>query len=131
MNLVLNACEAMPKGGRLEISAQGLIGNESQESSRQDRKEEEGEEKATWIEIAVSDTGSGIPQDLLDRVFDPFFTTKKVGEGTGLGMNIAYDIIANRHGGKIEVVSEEGTGTEFCIELPRQQELVVQTAMSA
>lgn len=112
-NLVINAVHAIKKAERKGLIT--IIVTDTPES----------------VCVKVSDNGCGIAKQHIGRIFDPFFTTKKVGEGTGLGMNIAYDIIANRHGGKIEVVSEEGIGTEFCIELPRQQELVVQTAMSA
>ena len=69
------------------------------------------------IFVAVSDTGTGIPKDKLDKIFDPFFTTKKVGEGTGLGLTISYSII-EKLGGHIHVTSEEGQGTTFHITLP-------------
>jgi len=68
--------------------------------------------------IKITDNGCGIHPNHQKSVFDPFFTTKKAGEGTGLGMNIAYDIIVNRHGGQLSVKSELGVGTEFFIELP-------------
>ncbi|MGO4479312.1 ATP-binding protein [Massilia sp. 2TAF26] len=68
-----------------------------------------------WIEIA--DTGSGIPKAIQSRIFDPFFTTKAIGSGTGLGLSLSYGII-QKHGGRIEVHSEEGLGTVFRIELP-------------
>ncbi|MCD1646301.1 sensor histidine kinase [Marinobacter adhaerens] len=112
-NLVINAVHAIKKAER-----QGLIKIIVTDTPKS-------------ICVKVSDNGCGIAEQHIGRIFDPFFTTKKVGEGTGLGMNIAYDIIANRHGGKIEVVSEEGTGTDFCIELPRQQLSITEKAMSA
>lgn len=68
-----------------------------------------------WIEIA--DTGSGIPKAIQTRIFDPFFTTKPIGSGTGLGLSLSYGII-QKHGGRIEVRSDEGQGTVFRIELP-------------
>jgi signal transduction histidine kinase len=70
------------------------------------------------IEIKVSDNGIGIPQKLLDKIFQPFFTTKPTGQGTGLGLSLAYDIITKGHGGKISVVTSEGSGSEFIIDLP-------------
>jgi signal transduction histidine kinase len=69
------------------------------------------------VEIKISDTGSGIPKESLPRLFDPFFTTKDVGKGTGLGLNVAYNIIKKHHG-KIDVKSDVGKGTMFTIRIP-------------
>jgi signal transduction histidine kinase len=69
------------------------------------------------VEIKVSDNGSGIPQKVLDKIFQPFFTTKPTGEGTGLGLSLAYDII-KAHGGELKVETREGEGSEFVIQLP-------------
>jgi PAS domain S-box-containing protein len=66
----------------------------------------------------ISDDGPGIPKDIVSRIFDPFFTTKEVGQGTGLGLNISYDIIVNKHGGDLTVESETGKGTTFTVRLP-------------
>jgi two-component system NtrC family sensor kinase len=71
--------------------------------------------------ITISDTGSGIPEEKLDRIFEPFFTTKEIGQGTGLGLSIAYDIV-KKHGGEIGVVSEVGKGTTFTVALPLEGE---------
>jgi signal transduction histidine kinase len=71
-----------------------------------------------WIEIAVADNGPGMTQQVKNRIFDPFFTTKPVGKGTGMGMAISYQIITEKHGGKLECVSTLGKGTEFIIQLP-------------
>jgi signal transduction histidine kinase len=70
------------------------------------------------IEIIVSDNGNGIPQSIIDKIFQPFFTTKPTGEGTGLGLSLAYDIITKEHKGTIKVESSEGEGTTFIINLP-------------
>jgi len=70
------------------------------------------------IEIRIKDNGIGIPQKVLDKIFQPFFTTKPTGQGTGLGLSLAYDIITNGHGGELAFVTEEGEGTEFIIRLP-------------
>jgi signal transduction histidine kinase len=70
------------------------------------------------IEIKVEDNGSGIPQNIIDKIFQPFFTTKPAGQGTGLGLSLAYDIITKEHNGSIKVESKEGEGTKFIIHLP-------------
>lgn len=72
-----------------------------------------------WVKIIVSDTGSGIPQSVINRVFDPFFTTKGVGEGTGQGLSISRDVIVDHHSGELTVDSVEGKGTSFTIRIPR------------
>ena len=69
------------------------------------------------VQIVIKDTGKGIPEDILPRIFDPFFTTKGVGKGTGMGLNLAYNVIA-KHAGKIDVESKVGVGTTFRISLP-------------
>ena len=96
LNLSLNACEAMPSGGTLTIRTR----------VEDDR-----------VVVQLADTGCGIKQEHFDRIFEPFFTTKPVGKGTGLGLSVSYGIV-QRHGGGIEVESEEGKGTTFIIELP-------------
>jgi len=73
------------------------------------------------IEIHVKDNGNGVPQKVLDKIFQPFFTTKPTGEGTGLGLSLSYDII-KAHGGDIKVISKEGEGAEFVIQLPVNRE---------
>jgi signal transduction histidine kinase len=70
------------------------------------------------IEISVKDNGNGIPENIKDKIFQPFFTTKPTGQGTGLGLSLAYDIVTKGHGGTIEVNSEEKIGTSFTISLP-------------
>ncbi|MES1226879.1 MAG: HAMP domain-containing sensor histidine kinase, partial [Bacteroidota bacterium] len=69
------------------------------------------------VEIKVIDNGGGIPQKIIDKIFQPFFTTKPTGQGTGLGLSLAYDIV-KAHGGEIKVETKEGEGTEFSIQLP-------------
>ena len=71
-----------------------------------------------YMEIKVKDNGYGIPDDIKSKIFQPFFTTKPTGEGTGLGLSLAYDIITKGHGGTLEVESKEGEGSEFIIHLP-------------
>ena len=67
--------------------------------------------------ISVADNGNGIPQKVLDKIFQPFFTTKPTGQGTGLGLSLAYDIV-KAHGGELKVETKEGEGSEFIIHLP-------------
>ena len=68
--------------------------------------------------IWISDNGSGMPPEIQERIFDPFFTTKEVGEGTGMGLAISYQVIVEKHGGQLECISVLGKGTEFVIMLP-------------
>jgi signal transduction histidine kinase len=102
LNLIVNAIQAMPERGTITLRTGGT----SQEA---------------WVE--VSDTGCGIPAKHLPRIFDPFFTTKPVGQGTGLGLAISYGIV-ERHGGRIEVTSQEGGGTTFRVVLPLNGSIV-------
>ncbi|NOX54008.1 MAG: HAMP domain-containing protein [Planctomycetes bacterium] len=104
LNLLVNAGEAMPAGGRLVIETRASVFS-SDEPSRQE------------IQIVFRDTGVGIPPEHLDKIFDPFFTSKEVGEGTGLGLAVSYGIV-ERHGGTITVQSELGKGSVFTITLP-------------
>ena len=73
---------------------------------------------AGWVAISVSDNGTGMTQDVKAKIFQPFFTTKPTGQGTGLGLSLAYDIVTKGHGGTIEVESVEGEGTTFIVKLP-------------
>ena len=74
-----------------------------------------------WIEIAIADNGTGIPEAIRSRIFDPFFTTKPAGKGTGLGMSISYQIITQQHQGKLSCTSQIDQGTKFMIQIPSQQ----------
>jgi len=71
------------------------------------------------VEIRIRDNGTGIPQEVKEKMFNPFFTTKPAGEGTGLGLSMSHDIVVKQHGGKIDVDTEPGAFTEFIITLPR------------
>ena len=71
-----------------------------------------------FVAIRISDNGQGIPDEIRHQLFDPFFTTKPVGKGTGLGLSISYHLVVEKHGGRIECISEVGLGTEFAIEIP-------------
>ncbi|MBF2063075.1 MAG: GAF domain-containing protein [Calothrix sp. C42_A2020_038] len=74
-----------------------------------------------WVEIRIADNGLGIKEECLSRLFDPFFTTKEVGKGTGLGLSISYQIITDKHHGKLYCLSQPGKGAEFVIEIPTRQ----------
>jgi signal transduction histidine kinase len=96
VNIILNAVEAMPEGGRLEIRAGS---------------------KAQFVEVEFADTGGGVPESIIDKIFDPLFTTKAKGIGLGLAM---CKSILERHGGDIRVKSEKGKGAVFTASLPAQ-----------
>jgi two-component system, cell cycle sensor histidine kinase and response regulator CckA len=111
MNLCVNARDAMPEGGTLRISARNVSFNE------QDAHRFLGARPIDYVHLSVSDTGTGIPPELLDKIFEPFFTTKEVGKGTGLGLSTVSSIVHN-HQGLLEVASEPDQGTTFDIYIP-------------
>jgi two-component system NtrC family sensor kinase len=86
------------------------------------------EVNSQWVQIAIADNGQGIPKDIQKQIFHPFFTTKPVGKGTGIGMSISYQIITEKHGGKLECLSTLGKGAEFVIQIPIIQNAQFQTA---
>ena len=73
------------------------------------------------MQITIADNGLGIPAEIKERIFEPFFTTKAVGKGTGMGMSISYQIITDRHRGKLECFSTPGQGTKFVMQIPIRQ----------
>ena len=102
LNLFLNARDAMPGGGMLEVKTAAHNGS---------------------VEIEIADTGAGIPREHIHKIFDPFFTTKATGRGTGLGLSVSYGII-QEHAGKIDVRSTPGKGTSFHVEFPAVRKAV-------
>ena len=106
--LVMNAIDAMPRGGNLWLSTRVS-------------------DKTEDVEVRVRDDGSGIPPDILPNIFEPFLTTKEAGHGVGLGLAISHSIV-ERHGGRIEVQSQYGKGTEFLIHLPLAPVIAVPAA---
>jgi two-component system, NtrC family, sensor kinase len=107
-NIVMNALQAMPSGGKIEV---GLRHEHARPPEGCDASEGE------YVCLSVQDAGEGIPEENLPLIFEPFFTTKEVGQGTGLGLSIAYGII-REHGGWISVSSQVGKGSRFSIYLP-------------
>ena len=111
MNLALNARDAMPHGGRLTLETQEVVVNDDY------RRAHPWAKTGRYVLLSVSDTGTGMPPDVVDRVFEPFFTTKPTGEGTGLGLAVIWGIV-QQHGGMIQCRSEVGVGTSFEVYLP-------------
>ena len=112
LNLIINARDAMPQGGRLQITTSNIVLDEYYTVMNP------GLEPGEYIQLAVSDAGVGIPPDVLERIFEPFYTTKAHGKGTGLGMSMVY-AFTQRSKGNIRVYSEPGVGTIVHIYLPR------------
>lgn len=111
LNLAINARDAMPDGGRLRVRCSNV-------SLDEDKARQEDLTLADYVCITVSDTGTGIPPELLDRVFEPFYTTKETGKGSGLGLSMVYGF-ARQSGGTAKVYSEPSYGTEVRVYLPR------------
>jgi two-component system cell cycle sensor histidine kinase/response regulator CckA len=112
VNLAVNARDAMPNGGRLDVRTANV---DAAEAARMQYK---GMPAADYVLVEVADTGTGIPPDIIDKIFDPFFSTKDVGKGTGLGLSTVYGIV-KQTGGFIYPHSAPGRGTTFRIFLPR------------
>lgn len=111
-NIILNARQAMPKGGVIDIACRNIEDTEKEEQLLHPKK---------YVIITITDTGSGIPQSIIDKIFDPYFSTKQ--EGSGLGLAICNSIIT-KHEGYISVHSEEGKGTTVSIYLPASKSVV-------
>jgi two-component system cell cycle sensor histidine kinase/response regulator CckA len=111
MNLAVNARDAMPKGGILRIGLERIEVRPGESPLLPEM------EPGEWVRMTVSDTGTGIPPNVLPHIFEPFFTTKKVGLGSGLGLPQVHGIVA-QHEGRIDVETQVGKGTTFTIYLP-------------
>lgn len=115
LNLSLNARDAMPDGGTVVIETANKVVDENY--ARHNPSSKAGE----FVMISVSDTGMGMPGEVQDKIFDPFYSTKEEGKGTGLGLSMVYGFV-ERSGGYIDVYSEPGKGSRFCLYLPRSRE---------
>ncbi len=115
MNLVVNAKDALPNGGKISLRTAGVILDDSE------RPEHSYIKNGSYVTISVSDNGQGMDRETQARIFEPFFTTKEKGKGTGLGLSTVYGIV-KQSGGYVFVQSELGRGTAFTIYLPRVDE---------
>lgn len=124
VNLVVNAQDAMPNGGTLAIKTANVVLDKAHAGGHGDVPPGE------YVKVSVSDTGAGIPEEVLARVFEPFFSTKDVGKGTGLGLSMVYGFVMQSKG-YIDIWSEEGHGTTLEIYLPRSQSATATTAATS
>jgi len=121
INLAINARDAMPYGGHLRIETTNITLD--QEQTRDHPKLKDGD----YVELVISDNGTGIPEEILDRIYEPFFTTKPHGQGTGLGLSMVYGFI-QKVNGFIEITSGPSKGTTIRILLPRSTDADQETA---
>jgi PAS domain S-box-containing protein len=122
VNLAINARDAMPDGGKLLLETRKMVLDEAYAAANA------GVAAGTYIMVAVSDTGTGMPAEVRDRAFEPFFTTKEAGKGSGLGLSMVYGF-ARQSGGHVKIYSEEGRGTTIRLYMPPAKAAVQTEAM--
>ncbi len=105
LNLIINAAHAITEKQGKDTEKKGKITISTRKKDK-------------WVEIRISDTGTGIPDTIIEKVFDPFFTTKELGKGTGQGLAISRSVVVDKHNGKLEIESKQGKGTSFIINIP-------------
>tara|TARA_R110002049_G_scaffold52872_24_gene148256 strand:- start:65707 stop:68064 length:2358 start_codon:yes stop_codon:yes gene_type:complete len=121
LNLAINARDAMPEGGTLQISSHSVeIPPLAQRAADEDAETYPDNVAGRFVVITVQDTGTGIPDDVLENIFEPFFSTKEPGKGTGLGLSIVHSWVEEAHG-FINIETVEGEGTTFSVYLPRSE----------
>ncbi|MBD0339544.1 MAG: HAMP domain-containing histidine kinase, partial [Microcoleus sp. Co-bin12] len=111
MNILTNAIDAL-ENGNASRTFQDIQANPNQIKIMTSVVD------GRWVQIAIADNGPGIPPDIQQQIFNPFFTTKPIGKGTGMGMSISYQIVTEKHNGKLECFSTPGEGTQFVIQIP-------------
>ncbi len=123
MNILTNAIDALEESNATH-SYQDVQSHPNRITVRTSLKDDQ------WVEIAIADNGPGIPREIQQRIFNPFFTTKPIGKGTGMGMSISYQIVTEKHHGRLDCFSMPDQGTEFIIQIPVRQATVSETLYS-
>jgi len=123
MNLLVNARDAMPHGGRLQVDAENRRIDENYARMHSEAQ------PGPYVVVTVTDTGTGIPPGVIDKIFEPFFTTKEIGKGTGLGLSTVMGIVRG-HGGFINVYSEPNKGTSFKVHFPAARAAIAEIEKS-